>query len=279
MITQFDYISPAGAAMTLLHNPFFTVTDIEGLTTETSNLASVSVPSVDGDTVTNVQAQPRTVNMYLRLKQSAGIEAAKRYILQFVKPKLAGTLQMTRDGHQTELKGIVEAISLPRFAQGCTMQITLHCAQPYWTDSEITTKDFSTVENAHHYPLALPSSGIVLGAFDSNNETSVENDGDVETGLQIVITALGAVTNPKLTDALTGEFIGITDTLAANDEVIINTTVGSKTVTKNGANIISKLTEGSRFLQLGVGSNIFAISATSGIDNAYFTVRYRQKYV
>lgn len=284
MITQFDFISAKGAAMPLLSNPYFTIVDIEGFTSVTSDLASVTVPFVDGDTVTNIQAQPRTVVIYLRLKQSAGIEAAKRYVLQYVKPKLNGTLQMTRDGKETQLVGLVEAIELPRFEQGCTMQVTLHCSQPYWEDVDFVVQEISQVIDLHYFPedqggLAFPTDGVPFGVYDDDLTRSMTNEGDVDTGVLITIIALGAVTNPKIYNTLTGEYIGITDTLAGNDEVVINTIVGQKTVTKNGVNIIDKIMSGSKFLQLGVGYNEFTIEADSGIDSVYFTLTYKQKYV
>ena len=56
----------------------------------------------------------------------------------------------------------------------------------------------------------------------------LENKGDVETGMIITIIALGAVTNPKIYNTLTGEYIGINDTLAGNDQVTITTVKGQK---------------------------------------------------
>ena len=82
MVTSFDFVSAKGAVMPLLGNPYFNLTGIDGFTTVQSNLASVTVPFVDGDTLTNIQAQPRSVVLYLRLREAAKIETAKRYIFQ-----------------------------------------------------------------------------------------------------------------------------------------------------------------------------------------------------
>lgn len=271
--------------MPLLGNQYFTLTDVDGFTTVTSSLAAVTVPTVDGDIITNIQAQPRTVGLYLRLKQSAGIEAAKRYILQYVKPKLSGTIQLTRDnGDPIQLQGIVEAIELPRFEQGCTMLVTLHCSQPFWEDVDFVVQMISQIIDLHYFPidqggLAFPTAGVPFGAYDTDLTRQVENAGDVETGCVITIVALGDVTNPRIANTETGEFIGITDTLAGNDSVVICTIKGQKTITKNGENIIDKITAGSTFLQIGIGTNEFTITADSGIEYVYFTLTYKQKYI
>ena len=270
--------------MPLLGNDYFTLTEIDGMTTVASDLASVTVPAVDGDIVNNIQAQPRTVVLYLRLRQSAGIQAAKNYILQYVKPKLTGTLQLIQGNNEIELAGLVETIELPRFQQGCTMAVTMHCSNPFWEDVNYIVQQISQIINLHYFPipeggLAFPPEGVPFGAYDTDLTREFENAGDVETGCLITIIALGEVTNPRIWNTQTGEYIGITDTLAGNDEVVINTIKGQKTITKNGANIIDKITAGSTFLQIGIGVNEFTISADSGIESVYFTLTYKQKYV
>lgn len=284
MITSFDFVSAKGAAMPLLGNQYFTLTGIDGFTLVQSDIASVIVPFVDGDTVTNIQAQPRPVTIYLRLKETAGIETAKRYVLQYVKPKLTGTLQLQQDGRSIELVGLVEAIELPRFEQGCTMAITLHCSQPYWRDIDFVVAEISEIINLHYFPvpeggLAFPTDGVPFGAYDEDLTQELENNGDVETGMVITIVALGEVVNPRIYNTYTGEFVGVTDTLAGNDFVTISTIKGQKTITKNGENIIDKIMSGSTFLQLATGTNEFNIQADSGIDSVYFTLTYKQLYV
>jgi hypothetical protein len=284
MIKSFEFVSAKGAAMPLLGSQYFTLTGIDGFTTVQSSIASVVVPFVDGDTITNIQAQPRSVVLYLRLKETAGIEAAKRYIFQYVKPKLTGKLQLQQDGRNIELAGVVEAIELPRFEQGCTMAITLHCSQPYWQDVDFVVQEISEIINLHYFPLpegglAFPADGVPFGAYDEDLTQELTNEGDVETGMVITIIALGEVVNPRIYNTYTGDYIGVTDTLEGNDAVTISTIKGQKTITKNGENIIDKIMSGSTFLQLATGTNEFTIQADGGIENVYFTMTYKELYV
>lgn len=278
MIEVFEFIAPNGAAMPLFSNDFFNLIDITGLTTLNSNVASVVVPYMDGDVVNSVQAQPREVTLYLRLKQSAGIQAAERYVMKYVKPKLSGTLHIVRDDMDIKLEGIVTAVDLPRFTQGCTMAVTLYCAMPYWVDSEAVQAEISPIINMHHFPVSFPEEGIVLGTFDNDLSQHLVNRGDVGTGMKITMIATGEVVNPRLT-AEDGRFIGINDTLQENDEVIINTVKGEKSITKNGVDILNKIAEGSHFLQLQTGDNRFTISADDGVNSIYFTLGYKRLYI
>lgn len=278
MIEVFEFIAPDGAAMPLFSNDFFNLIDITGLTTLNSNIASVVVPYMDGAVVNSVQAQPREPTLYLRLKQSAGIQAAKRYVMKYVKPKLPGTLHIVCDDMDIRLEGIVTAVDLPRFTQGCTMAVTLYCAMPYWVDSEAVQAEISPIINMHHFPVSFPEEGIVLGTFDNDLSQHLVNRGDVETGMKITMIATGEVVNPRLT-AEDGRFIGINDTLQENDEVIINTVKGEKSITKNGVNILNKIAEGSHFLQLQTGDNRFTISADEGVNSIYFTLEYKRLYI
>lgn len=278
MIEIFEFIAPDGAAMPLFSNDYFNLIDITGLTTLNSNVASVVVPYMDGDVVNSVQAQPREPTLYLRLKQSAGIQAAERYVMKYVKPKLPGTLHIVRDDMDIRLEGIVTAVDLPRFTQGCTMAVTLHCAMPYWVDSEPVQAEISPIINMHHFPVSFPEEGIVLGTFDNDLSQHLVNRGDVGTGMKITMIATGEVVNPRLT-AEDGRFIGINDTLQENDEVIINTVKGEKSITKNGVDILNKIAEGSHFLQLQTGDNRFTISADEGVNNIYFTLEYKRLYI
>lgn len=278
MIEVFEFIAPDGAAMPLFSNDFFNLVDITGLTMLNSNVASVVVPYMDGDVVNSVQAQPREVTLYLRLKQSAGIQAAERYVMKYVKPKLSGTLHIVCDDMDIRLEGIVTAVDLPRFTQGCTMAVTLYCAMPYWVDSEAVQAEISPIINMHHFPVSFPEEGIVLGTFDNDLSQHLVNRGDVETGMKISMIATGEVVNPRLT-AEDGRFIGINDTLQENDEVIINTVKGEKSITKNGVNIMNKIAEGSHFLQLQTGDNRFTISADEGVNSIYFTLEYKRLYI
>ena len=103
------------------------------------------------------------------------------------------------------------------------------------------------------------------------------NDGDASTGVIITIKALGNVTNPVINKA--GQFIGVTDSLANGDVVVIDTNKGHKTITKNGVSILNKIKAGSTFIQMETGDNVFVINADSGAGNMYFNITFKRRFV
>lgn len=284
MDTTLHYIGANGSAIDLFQNEYFWIVGADGLTAVSSAISSSTTPNMDGDTVNNVQTQPRPIILYLRIKDGADVEEAKRYILRTVKPKQRGTLRMVQGDRDLEITGIADAITMPRFGAGVQMQISLYCSQPYWTDAENIALEISRIIDLHYFPieeggLALPVAGIPFGVYDTNMTRTYTNEGDADCGMTITIIALAEVVNPTIYKA-DGSYIGIVDTLAAGDEVIINTNHREKTITKNGVEVISKIKPGSRFIQLDTGENELTIKADAGTEsNVYFTLTFKRRFV
>ena len=272
-----------GSIIDLFNNDYFFISHADGLTAISANIATSTTPSIDGDNVNNIQAQPRGIVLDLQIKDNADVETAKRYILRTVKPKQRGTLRMIYNDRDIEITGVVESVAMPRFAKGITMQVSLYCSQPYWRDTEEIVLLISRIIDAHYFPtdaggLALPEEGVIFGELDTSMTKTYTNDGDADCGMVISIIALAEVTNPGIAKS-DGSFIGVIDTLTAGDEVIINTNRGEKTIRKNGANIISKIQPGSTFFQLETGDNDLTIYSDEGESNMYFSVSFRRRFV
>lgn len=280
---RLEYISSRGDVLTLTNNSKFKLTNVDGLTIANADIASSTVASMDGDIVNNKRATPRTIIIDLAIETN--VEENKRYILSYVKFKQNCTLRWTQNNRKIQISGIVESIEMPRFSERVTAQITIYCSQPYWEDIEDTVTDLSEVQDMHYFTnepddmLYFPEEGIPFGVYDSNKTKTFINNGDVEVGLTIHIVALGHVENPTIYNSK-AEFIGVNDTLENGDEVIITTTKGNKTITKNGVNILSKIKENSTWLQLPTNEEYFTIDADGETEaNVYFTIVYRQRYV
>lgn len=280
---KLEFISAKGEIMPLTGNSRFKLSNVDGLTSSQANIASSTNPNIDGDIVNNVRTEPRSVVLDFTIEND--VENAKRYILRYVKLKMSGTLRLTQGDRTTQLVGIVEAIEMPRYENPVTMQVTLHCSQPFWEDIEEAAQDLSEVVDMFYFTdyeddmLYFPDEGIPFGEIDTNRTKVLMNDGDVEVGLEIHIVALGTVTNPVLYNA-EGEYIGVDVTLTSGQEIIITTSKGNKTIRIDGENKISKIREGSTWLQLEVGENEFTIDSEDGTEgNMYFTLVYKQRYV
>lgn len=288
---KLEFISAKGDILPITGNSRFKLSNIDGLTAAEVNIASATNPNIDGDIVNNVRTEPRPIVIDLAIEYD--VENTKRYIFKYVKPKMRGTLRMLQNSRHTQITGIVDSIEMSRFENPVILQISMHCDQPYWEDVENAEQDISEVLDLFYFTdneeediltdednmLYFPEDGIPFGEIDRNRTKVLTNEGDVEVGLEIRIVALGTVKNPVIYNA-DGKYIGVDITMNNDEEIVISTAKGRKTVKLNGENIISKVKEGSTWLQLEVGENEFTINSDDGTEsNMYFTLVYKQRYV
>lgn len=289
---ELSYISNWGEKISLSNNSDFWLTNVDGLTRGQAALSSVVVGGIDGDFVNNMQAQPRGIVLDLRVKTGVNVEDAKRNILKTIKLKQTGTLEWLQNDKTLQIKGIVENIEFPRFNNAVTMQISLHCSQPFWEDINEILTEISQYKDLHYFTdysddmLYFVEEGMPFGEYDTSRTRNFVNAGDVSIGMRIEILALSTVTNPIITDSQ-GNFFGAGYgsgskelVMNAGDILIINTQKGNKYIELNGVNQLDKVKPQSTWLQLEAGVNEFSINSDDeSIDNMIFTLSYKQLYI
>lgn len=289
-MVRFDFISQRGDTLSLSANNDFILTHIDGQTTATASVSSNVIGGVDGDTVSNMQAEARPLIFDLRFKEGVDVEDAKRKILRVIKLKQNGTIVWEQNGKTVEISGKVEKIDMPRWAKGIVMQVEMHCEQPFWEDIEAVVGQISEAISLHYFTdeptdmLYFTEEGIVIGEYDTTRSKNFYNEGDVSVGLEIDITALSTVTNPIIYDA-DGNFFGVgyegnRVVMQSGDKIVITTHRGKKSVTLNGVSIFEKIKPNSTWLQLATGDNRFAINSDDdSLNNMTFSLIYKQRYI
>lgn len=289
---ELNYISKWGAKISLSNNNLFWLTNVDGLTYSATDISAVVIGGIDGDSINNVQAQPRGIVLDLRIKNGVNVETAKREILQTIKLKQKATLEWTQNNKTLTIQGVVESIEMPRFNNEVTMQIALHCSQPFWEDLNEILTEINQFVNLHYFTTELGGmlyfqpEGRPLGEYDTSRTRTFANNGDVSVGMQIEVLAVSTVTNPIIYDQY-GNFFGVgygTDTkqlvMQQGDKLIINTVAGDKYVELNGVNQLDKVKPQSTWLQLEAGQNEFSINSDdANVDNMIFTLTYKQRYI
>lgn len=285
-----DFVNARGGVLSLVNNKYFYISNIDGMTDATASLSSNTVGGVDGDSVNNAQAQPRGIVIDLTIRPTADVEEAKRAILDVVKLKQQAALIWTQSGRTWTISGIVELANMPRWNNEVTIQLALHCEQPFWEDIEYVVEQISEAISLHYFTdspddmLYFPEEGIAFGEYDALRTKSFYNSGDVAVGLEITIVALQTVTNPIIYDA-NGRFFGLGYDrrplqMNVGDTITINTTRGQKSVMMNGYNILDYLKPRSTFPQLETGENTFSINSDDEtISNMHFNIAYKQRYI
>ena len=284
------YISKWGGTLDLVNNDLFTLTNVDGMTAAATDISSVVIGGIDGDEINNIQAQPRGIIFDLRIKQGVNVEYAKRAVLEIVKLKQKCTLQWTQNNKTVTIQGTVDGVTMPRFNNEVTMQISIHCGQPFWEDLNAVVAEISEALGLFYFTddpydmLYFPEEGIPFGELDTSRTRTFVNMGDVSIGMTIEVLAYKIVTNPIIYDQ-NGNFFGVgygskSLTMQAGDILTINTNAGQKSVTLNGVSQLDKIKPRSTWLQLDAGENEFSINSDdSDIDNMVFAISYRQRYI
>lgn len=289
---KLDYISARGDRLPLANNNLFWLTNVDGQTSAAASIASSTIGGADGDIVNNVQANARTIVLDIRIKSGVDVEEAKRSVLKVVKVKQRGTLEWTQNDRTVVISGIVESIEMPRWNNAVSMQITLHCDQPFWEDAEFVVQQISEAIDMHYFTdyatdmLYFPEEGIPFGEYDAIRTKNFHNDGDVSVGFEISIVAYEEVTNPIIYDG-NGNFFGIgygdgakQVKMQQGDNIVVTTYKGRKSVALNGKSLLSKLRPQSTWLQLAAGDNTFTINSDdNSLTNMTFSLIYKQRYV
>lgn len=293
-MVNFVFENSRGEQLDLWHNNLFFLVNQNGQTSANADISALTIGDIDGDLITNVRAQPRTITLTLRINPAVNVEDAKRAVLQVVKLKQAGKIIWTQNGRTMIISGIVESIDMPRWTNAVAMQISLHCSNPFWTDENesiqliddsIAMQFFTAADDYSSDMLYFPDEGIPFSEYNASRSRTFYNAGDVAVGMHIEIMAFDTVTNPIIYDS-EGNFFGVgygakQVTLQAGDVIDISTVRGNLSVMKNRTtNLLNYVVPRSTWLQLRTGENVFRIdSADASTDNMTFTLTYIQQYI
>ncbi len=264
----------------LTTNENFILTDIDGMTQSDVTITAQTMPLADGSTVTDAQTKPRSMVLYLTMKDGVNIEEAKRNIFAVVKPKQESTLRYKHNGRDLTITGTVESITMARFTRQVVMQIKLYCGYPYWQDARTIIENISRVLALHHFELTITAAKpIVFGKIGAQMTRTLYNAGDVATGLQITFVAAGDISNPRLERASDGAYFQINTTMERGDKIVINTTKGHKSVKKNDVNIINLVAQGSTWFQMNVGQEEFTTVEAGGSELLHTYFEFKRAFI
>lgn len=167
-------------------------------------------------------------------------------------------------------------------------QIKGTCADPLFSEINGSKETIAATIATFHFPLIMSTNlyerGIVFGYRQPSLTAKVTNKGAVEVGMKIVFKAIGELTNPRLIDVDTREFVAIEKSMVAGEEIVINTNVGEKSIqgkigNEDYSNYFMYKDLDSTWLQLRLGDNLFRYDADSGLDNLEVYLYFYNKYL
>lgn len=165
----------------------------------------------------------------------------------------------------------------------CKFLISVKCFNPLFEDEKDTVEMIAGNVGLFHFPISIPSEGIVLSSQIPEAIKRIKNIGDIETGFSICFKANATVVNPYVLNIDTQEKICIEKELIAGESILVCSVDGEEGVTGlldgQEKNYFKYLSLDSVWMELEVGTNALSFGAELGKESLDVTVTFTNKYL
>lgn len=267
------------------------ITDITGLATLDATINASEVATNDGTVYNSARVQPRDITITLKplWTEDGSVQEHRRLIYKYFPVKKPLTLTIETDDRTVQITGYVENTDTTIFSNFETAQISIYCPDPYFENIYSETLLFSGIVSAFEFPFGgtdtetpTTKNNLELSKISNDTIRQITYTGDIETGMEINIHAVGDVSDVVIYNLSTNESMGIKGDLEALDDIVICTVRNKKTarLLRHGVytNILNKLSKDSDWFELQKGSNIIAYTAEKGVENLQFSVKTKVLY-
>lgn len=264
----------------LTHNANYTVQSITGLNPVKAAINTAALATMDGAMFNSSRKEPR--NIVLMVVIEGDIEKNRLNLYKYAPPKYPITFYYKNESRDVFIEGYVESHEIDLFENRQVAQISIICPQPAFKSINQSNIEFASIEALFEFEFAIDSAGIEFSALSQNNTQTILNEGDMETGIIIELTASGTVENPVIYNKDTRESFALNITMLAGDLIRINTNAGEKSVTllRDGVetNIINYTNLQNDWFVLKYGDNIFTYESSSGYEYLQLKIIIANKF-
>lgn len=252
-----------GEILTLTgHEAKYQLFKIEGLDQPKAQLNISTIFGLDGGLFNSSRLETRNIVIYIRI--NGEVEQNRLELYRFFKTKEFCRFYFANGSRNVYADGYVDSAPCPIFTNSEIIQVSIICPNPYLIGVESETVETVEVTDLFSFPFAINiADPVVVSEIAVNSEIVIHNDSDSETG--VTVTADLNVDCHQLTikNTTTGDGITLDYSFFTNDEIIIETTKGKKSITliRGGSiiNIFASMTNDSAFFQLVPGDNDFDV--------------------
>lgn len=253
---------------------------IKGLNPPTGTVSTSSYAGMNGSYLNNAFIEKRNVVIPFEMR-GIHIEEKRHELYRVVKPSRYIKIYYSTKNISVYAEGIVETCEMENFEKLTSGQISILCPDIYWYSTETQIAEYSRVRGAFHFVCPDNDEPFPIGTYNTQDMMTINNSGD-EVGFTLEISG-GSAKNPTIYNALTGEYMQISDDIQKGDIITITTKTGNKTITleREGVvtNIINRLVSGSTWLNLKAGENKFYVRASDGLNNIKVRLIHRNAYL
>ena len=267
-------------------SPFF-LESIDGVMSVSNKVTTSENTTVDGSTYQGSVTTQR--NIVITAHTSENHVYNRNMLYKCFKPKTEGVLTYSEEDETRIIDYIVESVEVDEKGVVRNAVISLICPDPFFKDEEDTIVTMAGWQPCFEFPHEFKAEKEPFGVRVAEIIKEIENDSAADNiGIEILIEAMGAVTNPTIYHTEQDIFIKVGTennplSIGAGEAIRITTGTNEKAVYlvqgETETEINEYLDEGSDFIQLVHGKNTFAYAADSGRDYMNVTITYRFRYL
>lgn len=230
---------------------------------------SVSISGwVVGDTYEQIRLSKKVLNSLINPKELLQLIVYDAYVLEF-KPDFTIQYAVPYSENNEVL---------------CKFLIQGTCPDPMFKSYNPVSSQISAVSPQFHFPLAIPQdSGVIMGIKEYSPIVTLSNPGEVDTGIIIEMTCTSSVTNPKILNVDTGEYIKLNKVVSSNEKIVISTIDGEKyvhgIVGGSESNYFQYRDWGSSWLRLQPGINNIQYEADENAQALEIVISFQARYL
>lgn len=258
----------AGDQLTFGMDSPFTITNIDGLNPPSSTINMSQVALIDGAKFNSSKMNVRLLNIAFAIEY----DAAKNRIEVFKVLKSKQYVKVIYKGQYRNvyIEGYIESMPITYFDMKQIVTVSIICPSPYFMAAQEIVNNMRNIISTFHFPFASEATPeLVFGYINNDVDIRIDNDGDVECGMIIELYARDSVSDPKVYDYVSQQYIGVVVDMQTADLITIDTRKGhlSATLLRNGVvtNLFNNVMQGSTWLQLPAngGSYVYEVSEGS----------------
>lgn len=265
---------------------------LENWTSLPLDVSITEIPSYDGGLVTSKRVSSQDRSITAELQDASKYKAYRALAISFFNSKYTFEVHLTYMGRTRWTKGELYGFkaSEGNISKKPSITFTILCPNPYLLSEEDFGKDIAEVVGKFGFPFMsfLPQSdgsaegtntGFITSLHTFDQEVEIINDGDVASGMRVIIKAKNSVKNPMVK---IGEgYVKLITTMEQGDTIELNASSRPPTVTFNGENAMQLVDRNSSILNMmiEVGQTTIEYDADDGEQYMSVSVFYNKQYL
>jgi hypothetical protein len=262
----------------------YPIKEFSGLNPPKATINTSTTALIDGGIYNSAKLNMRSMNIAFAVEQNAA--ESRLAIYKVIQNKKPIKVYYKSEVLDIFIEGYVEDTDFSYFAQKNICTVSILCPSPYFKGAQEIINELSAIIPRFYFPfgsLARPDQSLVMGEIDVLTSVEVHNNGNAEAGLTFELYAKGDITNPKIIDYTTGEYLKLNIEMELGDLITITTGQGQKKITllKGGVetNIFNAFDVDSTWLQLSTEGNVYVYEVEYGsITNLVVTIKHYDLY-